>query len=75
MQSDGYQVPGVFFAKNDEKPYSNKTTTNPSKLKYLQKFKGKDGGGKYLMFEKKCLVIKDLVKRFPSLMSFLTKES
>ena len=53
MQSDGYQVPGVFFAKNDEKPYSNKTTTNPSKLKYLQKFKGKDGGGKYLKFEKK----------------------
>ena len=56
MQSDGYQVPGIFFfAKNDEKPYSNKTTTNPSKLKYLQKFKGKDGGGKYLKFEKKML--------------------
>ena len=38
----GYQVPGIFFAKNDEKPYSNKTTIkiNPSKLKYLQKFKG-----------------------------------
>ena len=53
MQSDGYQVAGIFFAKNDEKPYSNKTTTNPSKLKYLQKFKGKDGGGKYLKFEKK----------------------
>ena len=69
------RFPGFFFAKNDEKPYSNKTTTNPSKLKYLQKFKGKDGGGKYLKFKKKCLVIKDLVKRFPSLMSFLTKES
>ena len=32
-----------------------KQTTNTSKLKYLQKFKGKDGGGKYLKFEKKML--------------------
>ena len=51
MQSDGYQVPGFFFfAKIDEKPYSKKTPINPSKLEYLQKFKGKDGGGKYLKF-------------------------
>ena len=42
----------VFFAKIDEKPYSNKTPINPSKLKYLQKFKGMDGGGKYLKFKK-----------------------
>ena len=43
------RFPG-FFAKIDEKPYSNKTPINPSKLEYLQKFKGKDGGGKYLNF-------------------------
>ena len=70
------RFPGFFLPKMMKSLIQIKQKqTHLSKLKYLQKFKGKDGGGKYLKFEKKCLVIKDLVKRFPSLMSFLTKES